>query len=125
MKVPAWRRFTQHPYPVEIVAVTSGRHWKALQAQIPQMGQVDGFDDICSSGSTTYVTEDGAQPIIVVTLRASTANTAAHEATHVVQYIEETINQRLDEETEAYMVGALTSWLLGVLSRTGRTVTAS
>lgn len=119
--VPKWRTFHRHSYPVIIVAT-------GTQRQFREMRNVVNFDAQSpverDSMACTYVIRSAeVMPVIVVALRPDNGEfalaTLAHEATHVVQYVEETIGIRLDDESEAYMVGALTDWLAGVFLRSG------
>ena len=106
--------FRANPYKCPIYCCTSPRAYRRLVLQW-------GYDLPWPThwGGVQRLDTDGA-PVLVITIPnpdamtwAQLAGVAAHEATHVLQYVKAAISEKaMGREAEAYFVEAVTEWLV-------------
>lgn len=100
-----------HPYPVQIMFAPDAKAWKQLH--------VDGHYP-ANDGLTSFFDNPDRIVITLGELDADDIGIVVHEAVHVTHGIESVIKGRLDIETEAYLVQAVTAWLIKCIAKAGR-----
>ena len=118
--------YVGHPYPIRVHFAPTPEAWGALLAEI-------GIDEPYPSthGRATLFTHPSRDARTILTLSPEAENRnsievvglMAHEITHAIQHIEDTIGTHLDAETEAYLHQALIQWLLESYADAGRSFT--
>ena len=115
--------FTGHPYPLHIMFAASESAWlqllKPLGISLPYPN---------SFGRASSFVRAGFDPLLIITFSDKTDSQdpnqivalMAHELAHVIQFIEESTETRLDSETEAYMMQAMLLWLMEAYTASGR-----
>ncbi len=120
--------FCNHPYPCHVFFPPDEGAWDAL---MDSFGADDEAPEFAAS-VTTFDDQNGHECFVIwIGPKAETANPVqvmglmAHEIVHVIQRITECIRvERLDTETEAYLMQSMLEWLIGAFADAGRKAAA-
>lgn len=112
--------FTNHPYPLQILFCPHRRAWRKAAPTLEYGGGPGhGAHTLTIRGQGDWIVvvlDDQARELPPHLLQAL----LVHEAVHVVRDVGRLIGQRLDSETEAYMVQEVSLFLWGcVLPKLG------
>ena len=127
-------QFESHSYPIEVWFVVNADGWKQIVEMIGLSLESDPYPD-SDARCSMFRPENGPNRIIITISDAAEKRTStevvglmAHEVMHVIRHINDGIfysnagsgMDRIDYETEAYLMQKMLMWLLTVYAEAGR-----